>query len=111
MLVVTVGELSYIFFLLISASGYLILPRPKSLKNQGGLITQVGNAEHGFEYLAISKNEQGKRNDKEKSTYGRRNIFNYFQAILYHRVYFGLWVLSVVFICKYKNQLLSLFNI
>jgi hypothetical protein len=111
MLVVTVGELSYIFFLLISASGYLILPRPKSLKNQGGLITQVGNADHGFEYLAISKNEQGKRNEKEKSTIGRRNIFNYFQAILYHRVYFGLWVLSVVFICKYKNQLLSLFNI
>ena len=113
MLVVTAGELSYLFYFLMAMSSYLILPWEKK---KGREILSHGNSKI-LELLRILDFDnfftwKTNLSQDQVSHEGERLRFGfsfYLQTFLFHKFVVGVWVLTVVFLSIYRNHLLTFF--
>jgi hypothetical protein len=106
MLVLTKGELSFIFFFLMAVTGYLILP--------WGGMQNLSAGSPPFSYPAIRKDILKKlknaKSTKRNLRFGGNWNYRYFGSLITHPFFYGLWVIGVVGISKYKNYILALFQ-
>jgi hypothetical protein len=113
MLVLTAWELSYIFYFLMAVSSYLILPWDE----KKGLEIQFKESSWVFKTLKILdfdnffKWDALNVGEKHFFTFQKkiRLVLGNLQLMLFHKVLFGLIVLFIVFLSRYKNHVLALF--
>jgi len=113
MLLLTSGALSYIFYFLMAVSSYLILPWAEK---KGTEIQYPANSKV-FQLLKLTDTAQfftytplfvEKRQRLTVQKIKLEFIF-FFRTLIYHKVFFGCCVISIVFVSKYKNHILDLF--
>ena len=113
MLVLTAGALSYIFYFLMAVSIYLILPWAK---NKGTEI-RFNEKSRFFQFLRITDSDKffiwTPLPTKKTQFFAFREVFSliflYFGKIIYHKMMYGICVITLVFVCRYRNHLLNLF--
>jgi hypothetical protein len=106
MLVLTGGELSFIFFFLMAVTSYLLLPW-EGVQNRSGGLPPFSNPVSPKDIL---KNQKHSNETKVNLGLGRDWNYRYFRFLITHPFFYGLWIVSVVSISKYKNHILALFQ-
>lgn len=110
MLLLTAGELSYIFYYLMAVSSYLLLP----WEEMKGKIVRFNQNSRVFRFLKFWDFESFFRweaFDGQFFVFEKRKIWFslLLQSVLFNKILYGLLVLSLVFLCRYKFHLQALF--
>lgn len=113
MLLLTAGELSYIFYFLMAVSSYLILP----WEEMKGTVISYQESSRVFQFLKFFDFDQFFEWNSKNVFHGHINGFDIKKkwryllgiAILFNKVLYGFLVLSLVFLCRYKFHLQALF--
>jgi hypothetical protein len=108
MLVLTGGELSYIFFFLIGTTSYLILFNSIFLKSEAGSRSFFRQLAFAHSVFSDKKNARDGEVFKKKYFPGCFHLI--FCQLFTQPLYFGLWIVSITSLCMYRNQILNLFN-
>lgn len=113
MLLMTGGELSYIFYFLMAVSSYLILP----WEEKKGAIIPYPEGSRFFRVLRFLDFDRffeweayGSYDDQlsliEK---GKNKFSSQLESILFSKILYGFLILVLVFLCRYKNHLQTLY--
>ncbi len=110
MLFLTLGELSYIFYFLMAVSSYLLLPWeemkgmviPYSQESQYFSFVKFWDFDRFFNWKVFDR--QIFVFDNKKNSLSLQLI-----SILFSKYLYGFLILILVFICRYKHNLLALF--
>lgn len=113
MLLVTAGELSYLFFFLMTMSGYLILPWEE---NKGRIIS-FEEKSWFFRFLKFLDFDNffiWKSGIEEKIHLivvqkQPSLVCHLSQSLVFHKALVSLFTLGIVFLCRYRNHILNLF--
>lgn len=110
MLILTLGELSYIFYFLMAVSSYLLLPWGEM---KGKVIYFNQNSSY-FSFIKLMDFDRffnWEVFDKEVFSFDNKKngLYLWFELILFNKFLFGIFVLFLVFLCRYKHHLLALF--
>lgn len=114
MLVFTLGELSYIYFFLMAATSYLTLDwvRLEGLVSKGYKLTTRIDPK---KFPVFQKNKSlhhtiSKKNALiQSSEDGKGIVKNKLEILLFNKTAFFAFIVSIVFISKYKHHLMQLF--
>jgi hypothetical protein len=113
MLLLTAGELSYIFYFLMAVSSYLILP----WEEKKGTVISYQEGSRVFQFLKFFDFDRFFNWNSENVFHGHINIiyskknWRYLlgESILFNKFLYGFLTLIIVFFCRYSHHLFSLF--
>lgn len=110
MLLLTLGELSYIFYFLMAVSSYLLLP----WEEMKGMVIRYSEGSRIFSFIRFWDFDQFFRwqvVDKQQDAFEskKNKIKLRLKSILYSKYLYGFLILILVLICRYKQHLLALF--
>ena len=110
MLVLTFGELSFIFYFLMAVSSYLLLP----WEEMNGMVIRYSQGSRFFSFVKFWDfhqffnwevlDRQFFVFEKEKNSLSLQ-----LKSILFSKYLYGFLILVLVFICRYKHRLLTIF--
>jgi hypothetical protein len=110
MLLLTAGELSYIFFFLMAVSSYLLLPW-EEMKGATVAYNQNSRLFSFFRQADFDRYFHWNSFDKQLFAFEiqKNSLYFMIQSILFNKFLFGVLILTVVFLCRYKFHLSALF--
>lgn len=110
MLLLTAGDLSYIFFYLMAVSCYLLLPWDEE-KGSEVIYDQNSRVFSFLRKVDFDQFFQWKVFDKQIFAFDKRKnaLSLLFKSVLFNKFLYGFLVLSLVFFFRYKSHLLALF--
>lgn len=113
MLLLTAGELSFIFHFLMAVSSYMILP----WEEKKGTVIPYHESSRVSEVLKFLDFDRFFEWKSEKDFHEQKNVFDnnknklslLIESIIFNKFLYGFLTLIIVFFCRYSHHLLSLF--